>query len=280
MAKALKPIVVLLLLLCIGSLVLEFLLFGKREVLKGRTQKMEQALGSIAKNIRYDAFNVTSLVAETPEQLSGIQGPLNQLAAAAEVQYTDLQNTKQDLETTRQDLSMTKDELARTKSDLDRANAQIETLNTTISEKNTQIAQQETRIDGLEQEKVGLQIQIDELNNQIVQVEDELRDSQDKVLTLEQTVNQLELELGYGKTKVLPKGLTGRILFVNKDWNFVVIDLGSDDGIVPNAEMLIHRKDTLIGKVTISGISRKMAIAELKPDWAQAAVKEGDFVVF
>lgn len=280
MAKALKPIVVLLLLLCIGSLVLEFMLFGKREVLKGRTQKMEQALGSIAKNIRYDAFNVNSLIVETPEQLGGIQTPLNQLAAAAEVQYTDLQNTKQDLETTRQDLSTTKDELARTQSDLDRATAQIETLNTAISEKNTQIAQQETRIDGLEQEKVSLQIQIDDLNNQIVSVEDELRDSQDKILTLEQIVNQLELELGDGKTKVLPKGLTGRILHVNKDWNFVVIDLGSDDGIVPNAEMLIHRKDALIGKITISGISREMAIAELQPDWAQANVKEGDFVVF
>ena len=59
-----------------------------------------------------------------------------------------------------------------------------------------------------------------------------------------------------------------------------VIDLGSDDGLVPNAEMLIHRKDALVGKVTISGIARNMAIAELQPDWVQASVKEGDYVVF
>jgi predicted nucleic acid-binding Zn-ribbon protein len=280
MAKALKPIVVVLLLLCIASLVLGIQLFGKREVLKGRVQKNEQALGAIAKNIHFDAFSVSSLAAEDEAGLTLIQAPLNQLAAAAQVQYDDLQNTKQDLESTRQDLSVTKDELARTQSDLDRATAQIETLNQSITEKNDQIAKQETRIDGLEQEKVNQQIQIDDLNNQIVSIEDELRDSQDKVLALEQTVNQLETELGYGKTRVLPKGLTGRILFVNKDWNFVVIDLGSDDGLVPNAEMLIHRKDELVGKVTISGISRKMAIAELQPEWAQSSVKEGDFVVF
>lgn len=280
MAKALKPIVVLLLLLCIGSLVLGFQLFGKREVLKGRTQKMEQALGTIAKNIRHDAFQVGSLAAEDSDQLTRIDAPLKLLAAAAQVQYDDLQNTKQDLETTRQDLSMTKDQLARTEADLDRSKAQVEQLNTAVTEKNNQIAEQNTRIDALEQDKVNFQIQIDDLNNQLVASEDELRDAQDKIVTLEQTIGQLELELGYGKTKALPKGLTGRILFVNKDWNFVVIDLGSDDGIVPNAEMLIHRKDTLIGKITISGISRNMAIAELQADWAQANVKEGDFVVF
>lgn len=279
MAKALKPIVAVLLLLCIAALVLGFQLFGQREVLKGRTQKMEQALGTIAKNIRYDAFSVSSLAAADSDQLTTIQTPLNQLAAAAQVQYDDLQNTKQDLETVRQDLSTTKDQLARTQSDLDRVTAQVDTLNAAITEKNNQLTQQETRIDGLEQEKVTLQIQIDDLNNQIVQSEDELRDAQDKIVTLEQTVSQLENELGYN-TKILPKGLTGRILFVNKDWNFVVIDLGSDDGLVANAEMLVHRKDALIGKITISGIARKMAIAELQPDWAQAAVKEGDFVVF
>jgi len=280
MAKALKPIVIVLLLLCIGSLVLGIQLFSKREVLKGRVQKNEQTLQAIAKNIRFDSFNVAALNAEDEDGLTRMQGALNQLAAAAQVQYDDLQNTKQDLETTRQDLSMTKDELARTQSDLDRAMAQIDSLNQTITEKNNQISLQETRIDGLEQEKVAFQIQIDELNNQIVQVEDELRDSQDKVLTLEQTVSQLERELGFDKNPTLPKGLTGRILFVNKDWNFVVIDLGSDDGLVPNAEMLIHRKEELLGKITISGISRTMAIAELQPDWAQGKVKEGDLVVF
>jgi len=280
MAKALKPVVVLLLILCVGSLVLGIQLFGKREILKGRVQNMEQALDTVAKNIRHDGFQVASLAATDEAGLAAMQNPLRQLGAAAQVQYDTLQATIQDLETVRQDLSATKDELARTQSDLDRSVAQVATLNQSITEKNGQISRQETRIDGLEQEKVSLQIQIDDLNNQMVETEDELRDAQDKVLTLEQTIQQLETELGYGKSRPLPKGLTGRILYVNSDWNFVVIDLGSDDGLVPNAEMLIHRKDALIGKVTISGISRKMAVAELQSDWAQASVKEGDLVVY
>ncbi|HMO49490.1 MAG TPA: hypothetical protein PKE26_03790 [Kiritimatiellia bacterium] len=280
MAKALKPIVVLLLLLCIGSLVLGIQLFGKREVLKGRVQKTEQALADVARNIRHDGFAVRALAAEDAEGLARMDAPLRQLTAAAQVIYDTLEQTRQDLETTRQDLSMTKDELARTVSDLDRAKVQVENLTQTVNERNSTISRLETRVDGLEQEKVALTIQIDDLNNQILQSEDELRDAQDKILTLEQTINLMDLELGQGRTRAVPKGLTGRILHVNKDWNFVVIDLGSDDGLVPQAEMLIHRKDALVGKVTISGLSRNMSIAELQADWAQATVKEGDNVVF
>lgn len=280
MAKALKPVVILLLLLCIGALVLGIQLFGKREVLKGRVQQTEQALAKIAENLHYDGFRVSALAVDKVEGLDQMKAPLSQLAAAAALQYTELQDTKQDLETTRQDLAMTKDELERTIADLDRTKAQVETLTTALNEKTAQLAAMEVRVDTLEQEKVSLTMQIDDLNNQLVQSEDELRDAQDKILTLEQAINLMDLELGQGRTHPIPKGLTGRVLHVNKDWNFVVIDLGSDDGLVPDAEMLIHRKDKLIGKIVISGLSRSMSIAELDTGWTQTSVKEGDFVVF
>lgn len=278
MAKALKPIVVLLLLLCIGSLVLGIQLFGKREVLKGRVQKTEQALGDIARNLHFEEFNGIPAV-EMVEDLDRMDAPLKQLAAFAQVQYDDLQNTRLDLENTRQELSATKDELARTRSDLDREKARTEELTATVAAKNTEIAQLESRVSGLEDEKVALNLKIEELNTQLVEKDDELRDTQDKVATLEQTITQLEAELSPG-TKSLPKGLTGHILYVNTDWNFVVINLGSQDGLVPEAEMLIHRADALIGKVVISGISQNMAIADIQSDWAQNIPKEGDFVVF
>lgn len=279
MAKALKPIVILLLLLCIGSLILGIMLFSKREVLKGRVQQNEQALARIAQNIQHQGFSVAALAAEDADGLARMQAPLNQLAAAALVQYTEAQDSKQDIQNTRQELATTKEELDKTISDLDRTRGQIETLQTSINEKNIQISSFETRASALEQEKVSLNIQIDDLNNQIIQAGEELTDAQDKILTLEQTINMMEIELG-DKTRVVPKGLTGRILHVNRDWNFVVIDLGTDKGLVPNAEMLVHRKDALIGKVIISGLTREMAIAELSPGWAQATIKEGDYVVF
>jgi myosin heavy subunit len=280
MDKALKPIIIILLVLCVGSLVLGIQLFGKREILKGRVQENEQALAKVASNIGHAGFNVSALAAEDADGLARMKTPLNDLAVAAQLQYTELQDTKQDLETARQDLNMTKDELDRTLSDLDRTKVQLETTTTRLNEKTAEAVALDSRVDSLEQEKVTLSIQVDDLNNTILQTEDELRDARDKVLTLEQTINLMDIELGQGRTRAIPKGLTGRILQVNKDWNFVVIDLGANDGLVPNAEMLIHRKDVLIGKVIISGVTPVMSIAELNVDWAQTSVKEGDFVVF
>lgn len=280
MAKALKPVVIILLVLSTGSLILGIQLFGKREILKGRVQQNEQALAKIAANIRQDGFSVGALAADDADGLVRMQKPLNDLAVAAQLQYTELQDAKQDIETVRQDLATAKDERDRSQAELDRTKAQLETATENLTAKTTELSNSENRVDSLEQEKVSLTIQIDDLNNQILQGEDELRDARDKILTLEQTINLMDIELGQGRTRAIPKGLTGRVLFINKDWNFVVIDLGTDDGLVPNAEMLIHRDDALVGKIIISGVTRDMSIAELDADWAQSNVQEGDYVVF
>jgi len=280
MSKALTPVVILVLLLSIGSLVLGINLFSKREVLKGRVQENEKGLKMVAEKIRYDGFDAGSLVVDTTDDFQKMRVTLNQLAAAADNQYNELQTTKQDLETVRQDLSMTKDELARTQADLDRSEAKVENLEQTLSEKQAEIASQNSKIEELQSENLSLSEQIDEANVRLGQSEEELRDAMDKISSLEQTINLMDLEMGQGGTRIVPKGLTGQIMHVNKEWNFVVINIGSDDGLVPNAEMLIHREDALVGKILISGLSRNMSIAELKADWTQTEVMEGDYVVF
>lgn len=280
MSKALTPVLILLLLLSIGSLILGIQLFGKREVLKGRVQQTEQALAKIASNIGYTGFNVAALAAEDADGLTRIQGPLKQLAAAAQVQYTELQDARQDIETVRQDLSVTKDELDRAVANLDQTRAQVDSLTSAANEAKAQLAIKENEIARLQSNESTLNLKIEDLNNELVQAEDSLRDAEDKIVTLEQSIGLLELELGQGSAGSVRKGLTGRVLFVNRDWNFVVIDLGSQDGLVPNAEMLIHRDDSLVGKIVISNLSPDMSIAELEAGWLQGQVREGDYVVF
>ncbi len=278
MAKALKVFIIILLLLSIASLVLGIMLFGKREVLKARTQKNEQALAKISKNLRYENFNVAEIVAEDEVGLDSMDAPLNRLAAAADNQYNELQLTKEDLARTKDELAKTRDELALTQDQLAKAQAQIQQLNQEIARKNAEIAEKQTQIAALEQEKADQQIKIDELNNTIATMEDEKQDLKDKVVTLEQTIVELEALTGDSVGRPLPRGLSGKVVLVNRDWNFVVLDLGSDDGLVPNAEMLVHRGDQLVGKIQISGVARQLAIADINTDLITAQVQEGDFV--
>ncbi|HMP72906.1 MAG TPA: hypothetical protein PKE55_06530 [Kiritimatiellia bacterium] len=280
MGKALTPVTIVLLILSIVSLVLGSMLFGHREVLKARTQYNEQALAAVARNIEFNEFRASALVVDSKEGLPGMQAALRQLEARAQLQTDTLKATQQDLDVAREELTQARDELARARAELDDALADAERARNDLAAKTAEVGRQQNRIDTLEQDKINIQLQMDEVNNRLVMIEDELRDAQDRMFTLEQENNDLMAQLGIGQVKALPRGLTGRVIVVNKDWNFVVIDLGSEQGMVPEAEMLIHRDDRLIGKVQITDVSRALAIAELKADWLQDEVKEGDFVVY
>jgi len=270
MAKALKPLVIVLLILALVSLVLGLILFSQRNVLKKRTQTLEKAAVTFAQNIH------TNINAENLKKLDTMEPELNALATSAEIQYETLQNTKMDLENTRADLAKTKDELATTKVELSAAQAKVTELTDSLAQKEAEVAQAKSQIDQLQKDKTALQTQIGDLNNQLVKAEEEMRDLQDQVSTLDKIVKE---NTPSGKPP-LPIGLTGKIAVVNSDWNFVVLDIGSDAGLVRDAQMLVHRADKLIGKVKISNVQKSMAIAEIMMDWEQSPIREGDYVLY
>ena len=270
MGKALKPLVIILLLLSIASLVLGSLLFSKREVLKERTRLHEAGLAQIAGKFHYDQLNVAAL-----KDLEQLQPQLDLMAVAAGNQYDDLQNTKADLAATRTKLAETEQQLADTRSELEVAQNQIVQLNTTIEQKDAEIAQANGRIDQLEQDKIGLQAQIDEVNMELAKKDDEIADLKSAVSTLENILAKIDQK---GQPAKLI-GLTGHVMVVNPDWNFVVLDVGGAEGVVPNTEMHVHRDDKLVGKVKVSSVEENTAIADIVKDWEQDSVREGDNVL-
>jgi hypothetical protein len=77
-----------------------------------------------------------------------------------------------------------------------------------------------------------------------------------------------------------PTGLTGRILVVNPDWNFVVLDVGSEAGLGTQTELIVYRTDQLVGRVRVSSVQNQTAVAEILQDWQQQPLREGDHVLF
>ncbi len=291
MVKALKVFIVVLLLLSITALVLAVSLFGKREILKGRTQKLENAVAELAgamsrgeepfiRDLGVAVDRNRLMIYDNPENPADrMDTELNKVRTLAAERYRELGATYADLKKTSDDLAETRETLAQTRQELANAREEIAQLNQTLSQRNAEIARQRDQIDALDREKASLQIQIDDLNNQIAKMDDDIQDQKDKIVTLEQTITDLEAQLGGpGALRALPRGLHGRILVVNKDWNFVVLDIGSRVGLVPNAEMLVHRGDQLIGKVLVSGVMRDLAVADIRSDWLQTPIQEGDFV--
>lgn len=77
----------------------------------------------------------------------------------------------------------------------------------------------------------------------------------------------------------LPDNLRGRVVAVDPKWDFVVLDVGADDGALVNGVMMVSRDSKLIGKVRLTDVQDKRSIANIVPGWKLGDVSEGDIVV-
>ncbi len=284
MAKALKVFVVLLLVFSLAALALGIMLFQQREQMKGRTQKLEQAVVAVAGTLTaardpYIEAIQQEIDANALMAYESIDGQLGVLRTLAENRYEELFNTHDDLKKTTDELTDTRLQLAQTRQELADARAEVARLTLRLEEKQAELARANQQIADLEQQVAGLEENIQGLNAQIAKLGDEKRDMKDEIIRLEQIVARYERD-DPGTPRNVPVGLAGRVLVVNPEWNFVVLDIGSQVGLAPNAEMLVHRADRFLGKVRVSDVKDNMAIADIAVDWQRAPIEPGDVVFY
>ncbi|MCX7009957.1 MAG: hypothetical protein NTY53_22405, partial [Kiritimatiellaeota bacterium] len=257
-------------------------LFLQREVQKGRTQKLEDAHLKLSKSLHYDKLTGDQMKANSKETLAAIDKPLADLNACAVNTYETLQETKKKLAKTEDDLTKTKAELDTTKTQLAAANTEIAGLKDTVAKKDTEITEKTGKIAALEGEKTALQGQVTEANNKITKNEAEITELHAQIKDRDLTIKDLNAQLG--RIYPIPRGTNGKILAVSKDWKFAVLDIGRDNGLWPNAEMLIHRGTNLLGRVRIGIVHKKVAIADILPNYPSeipnATIQEGDRVLY
>ena len=280
MAKMLKPLLLVILLLSAVALTLGILLFAKREVLKGRTQRLEGTAMKIAKNLNYGKLTANQLKANNKAELAAIDKPLSDLAVQAEIVYSDLLTNKAELAETKGVLAKTREELNAAKAELVTAQTKIAELNEAVTKKDADIAENTAKIARLETDKTALQGQVDSLTKKVTALQASLTEAHQMYKA--STNENMLLRARLGEKFPIPKGLKGKILAVNPTWNFVVLDIGLDNGLLPAAEMIVHRDNELIGKVRIGMVLRHVAIADiltgdLKPN---TVLQEGDNVLF
>lgn len=100
-----------------------------------------------------------------------------------------------------------------------------------------------------------------------------------KVQTIQAKLDQYE---NPDKEVALPVGLAGRVVAVDPKWNFVMLDIGANAGLLERGQMKVHRNGKLISKVRIVSVTATTAIANVMPEWHQPGqeVTAGDSVLF
>jgi hypothetical protein len=91
--------------------------------------------------------------------------------------------------------------------------------------------------------------------------------------------HQIDVIVGPGDAVVkLRADLKGEVVKVDPKWDFVVLNIGDDQGAIQDGELLVSRDGKLVAKVIIRTIEKDRCIANLVPGWKLGDVYEGDVV--
>jgi len=201
----------------------------------------------------------------------------------------ELTTTKGTLAKTEKELNQTKETLVVTQQERDKAVAEAdiqikkatdlaEKLARTTEERDTAQAELAAYVGtGYKPE------QISALGKQINKLQATLEALQEEKKVLQYAFEKTKTELEYITGKIpyvtLPADLRGKILVADPKWEFVVLNIGQEQGAKVRGELLVSRDGRLVAKIIISDVQKDRSIANVMPGSKIGEVLEGDQVI-
>ncbi len=322
MNNLLRISLILLFIFSIAALAMGWRLFQQREILTGRLQLAEETLVELAGNIESEApetltdRNLPRMAIDrdalqtfqTVDQYGNVvtSGPgtmdhlLRELRGRAAAQYAHLDDTRSALQQKTAELTEIRDAFEETEKKMAQALEAEKAAREEAEKKIAAAGELEQRTTELDREKQRMETRIEEQQLRITELNDQvsvLRMEQDQAVKEITELRERNQELQQRAAEVpdmtdievvarrdVPPGRKGRVLLVNHDWNFVILDIAeTKHALQPMLVLFVQRDDQLVGKVRVSeikGADRSLAVADIMPDWLQMPIREGDDVFF
>jgi len=125
--------------------------------------------------------------------------------------------------------------------------------------------------------------QIVAMGKQFKSMQDNLAAAGDENKILLQNINKISNQLAKyvtpDKPVPLPAQLVGKVLVADPKWNFVVLNVGENQGVLEDGELLVNRDGRLVAKVKVKSVQKDRSIANVVPGWGLGEIIEGDQVI-
>jgi len=215
----------------------------------------------------------------------------------------DRDTQKSDKETAQKDLASTKKTLASTQKDLTQTKQQL--TDSQVAQKNAEdVATKATKRAGDLSEQLAKttkerDVAKDDLfaytvtgytSAQVAKMGRDIKDFQEAVaagiaenllLTKKNNVLSNELARLKGTEEFIVRmrpDLKGKVVSVDPKWDFVVLNIGSNQDVLENGELLVSRDGKLVAKVIVRTLEKDRSIANVVPGWKLGEPIEGDVV--
>jgi len=204
-----------------------------------------------------------------------------------------LDETQQAKVTIEQELSHVRRELAQSKEDLSKTLKAQAQLQRSIEDREQELARVTKNMEAAQSEAkeataklTDLTAQRDEAKRQLADLEKAKGQLEAKVMELSgQPAVELDKVLitREGRGGLLPtaaRGIpsTGQIVVVNREYDFIVMNLGKNHGLLVGQEFQVVRGDQVLGTVKVEKVYDELSAAAILPDSQKDNIREGDTV--
>ncbi len=228
-------------------------LFMERDALQGQVASIQTAKAEIEEELS----RVKSDLTDSKEQIAKAQQEQQQLA-------TNLEQRQGELSKLTQAMDQMMKELSQVRADKDQLSGQIAKLN----------GEHETlqkQLTFAQEQQQNLESKISELSRvPTVQLE--------RVVVSSAEQEPSAMLAAMPTRSVSTNSINGQVLVINRDYDFVVMDLGKNQGLTVGQEFQIVRGSEEIGKVKVEKVYDDLSAAAILPSTREDAIREGDQV--
>ena len=202
---------------------------------------------------------------------------------------------------TEQDLVRVKQELTQVQERLVKAAEAQETLARSVEEREKEISRLTKELEqaGSEAKRIStqmtqLQTERDTVTQQLTQLEQQRSELETKVKELSSAKSQPTVELekvfvtdgaeSFGGASALPVASAssimsdGQIVVINREYDFIVMNLGRNHGLSIGQEFQIIRGAQVLGRVKVEKVYDELSAAAILPESQKDNIREGDVV--
>ncbi len=195
---------------------------------------------------------------------------------------TDLKDTDEKLKATEQNLASTEAELSTVtfrSEELEKQKIELaETLQHTRADRDT--AQRELmKWDIVDIKPEQVKSLIENHKKAIIERDTFMKENKVMAQNIQELKSKIAYYLGENSIPELPDGLTGKIVAVDPKFQFVILNIGGNNGVIARGQMLVNRNGKLVGKISIATVDSDRCVANIMPEWQHSELLEGDAVI-
>lgn len=199
-----------------------------------------------------------------------------------------LKKTEKDLANTTTELNQTKETLVATTAEKDKAVATAAQQTKRANQLSEELTATKTELGNAQAElaayrQIGTTEQVANMARNLKSANDRVAEGQVVIATLNKKAKQLEDELADYRDPqrivYLPSNLKGQVVVSDPKWDFVVLNVGEDQQVVPKGELLVNRNGRLVAKVKVTSVQKDRCVANVLPGWKLGEILEGDQVI-